>query len=101
MKIRTFDNGSLVSESGEAIVRKTIYTMAQFQDKIPRAIRQQIQSEYAAGTAEIVDWMFFVRSMSKVDLNDLPQGFIDGLDDMVANPNINLTQNQVDNFLER
>ena len=80
---------------------KTIYTKVEFLNKIPKALRKQIQAEITAGTEDVVDWKFIVDAMVEVDLNNLPDGFVEGLDSMVTNPNINITQNQVDNFLER
>jgi len=80
---------------------KTVYTKVDFLNKIPKALRKQIQAEIAAGTEDVVDWKFIVDAMVEVDLNNLPDGFVEGLDSMVTNPNINITQNQVDNFLER
>ena len=77
------------------------YTMAGFVDKIPRSIRQQIRAEEIAGTPEVLDWMFIVSLMTEIDLNNVPRGFEQGLDDMAANVNISVNQNQIDIFLER
>ena len=100
--VRIFENGLLIGEDGvPEPALKTIYTKAQFLDKIPKNIRKQIRAEEIAGNADILDWVFIVNAMDKVDLNELPAGFVDGLDEMVANPNISLNQSQVDNFLER
>jgi len=80
---------------------RTVYTMTEFLNKVPRIIRQQIRSEELAGTPEVLDWMFIVSTMKEVDLNNLPVGFVVGLEDMAVNPNITLTIRQVDIFLER
>lgn len=86
---------------GSGVPLKTIYKKKQFIDKIPKTIRQQIRAEEQAGDPDMLDWTFIFNAMDDVDLNDLPIGFIEGLDEMVTNPNISINQNQVDNFLER
>ena len=85
----------------DGFIPKTVYTKVDFLNKIPKSLRKQIQAEITAGTEDVVDWKFIVDAMVEVDLNNLPDGFVEGLDSMVANPNISITQNQVDNFLER
>ena len=88
------------SESGTPENTKSIYTMVGFFNKIPKAIRIQIKTEELAGTPDVLDWTFIVSLMTEVDLNALPDGFVGGLNLMVANPNININQNDVNDFLE-
>ena len=95
--ILDFDPSVLPIPIGE----RTVYTMVEFLDKMPRTIRQEIRAEELAGTLEVLDWTFIVNNMINVDLNELPTGFVLGLEDMVTNPNISVNQAQVDAFLER
>jgi hypothetical protein len=94
-------SGSLPLTEYSEPVEKTVYTKVEFLDLIPRIIRQQIKAEELAGTLEVLDWIFIVNAMVEVDLNDLPDGFVEGLDAMAINEKISLNQNQIDNFLER
>jgi len=96
-----YPNGSYTKMPKNTGVQKSAYTKVEFLNKIPKALRKQIQAEIAAGNEDVVDWKFIVDAMVEVDLNNLPDGFVEGLDSMVANANISITQNQVDNFLER
>ena len=103
MREVTYDSdGNIISDVGIPVEqRKTVYTKKQILDKIPRAIRAQISAAKDAGDAYAIDFIFILNNFDEIDLNDLPEGFEDDLDGMVANENISLTQNQVNNFLER
>ena len=91
---------SLTEYTPEKVILKSIYTIAQFIDIIPKAIRLQIKADEVAGNVDIIDWVFIVSLLKEVDLNNLPIGFIEGLNLMASNPNISLDQTQVNNFLE-
>ena len=97
-----YKDGAFISSDTETPANniKTIYTKVDFLNKIPRALRQQIKAEELAGNPSVIDWVFIMNAMLRVDLNNLPDGFTIGLYDMVDNPNINLTKGDVDNFLE-
>jgi hypothetical protein len=95
--------GNIVSETEvtTGAVPKSVYKKVDFLNKLKKSLRKQIAAEERAGNEDVIDWLFNVNAMVEIDLNNLPDGFVEGLDAMVANQNINITQNQVDNFLER
>ena len=103
MRVVTYDmDGNIISDVGTPIdPGKSIYTKKQILDKIPRAMRVQIAAQRDIGDDHATDFMFLLSSFDTFDLNDLPDGFEADLDGMAANENISLTQNQVNNFLER
>ena len=96
-----YPNGKYTKFPKMTSTLKTVYKKVDFLNKIPKALRKQIAAEERAGNEDVIDWIFNVNAMPEVDLNNLPDGFVEGLDAMVANPNIDITQEQVDNFLER
>jgi len=96
-----YDNGVIVSEEVSTQEIKSVYTKTEFLDLIPKNVRQQIRAEEQAGDGDMLDWTFIVTQMNEIDLNNLPSGFVEGLDSMPGNPNISVNQAQVDAFLER
>lgn len=85
-------------ESDPSDPSKTIYPMDQFIAKLKPFVRA-IKS--AADTSDVLaTWVFAVPTMATVNLNNLPEWFTDGIDAMVAEPSIPITQQQADSFLE-
>lgn len=77
---------------------KTVYTRDQFIAIIPKVMVRQIQA--AAGTNDDINvWVFNLPMVESIDLNDLPNWFVEGLQGMVTEAIF--SQAVMDAFLER
>ena len=89
--------GNVLSDTGAPIDKKSIYSTVNFLSMVPAGKWALIQ---ASTDDNVVQWRTLINqaSFNVVDLNDLPQWFVDGLQGMVDGGII--TQTQMNNFLE-
>ena len=79
------------------VLRKSVYTKAEFIAKIPKSKIRGIQ--IATETNDDINvWIFNLPMMDKIDLNDLPAWFTEGLSAMITESIF--TKNQINSFLE-
>jgi len=97
MIIREWNNGILTETGTPDPPQKSIYSIDEFIALIPKAKIREIQA--AAETNDDINmWVFNLPMLKKVDLNNLPQWFLEGIATMVTAEIF--TQNQANNFLE-
>lgn len=94
--------GNILSQKGIAEApRKPVYSKINFVSKLPRATRVQIRAAELAGDPDALDWMFLLNAMAHVDLNNLPEEFVNCFNALTKSTQVTLTQTQVDKFLEK